>query len=58
LTDLRISRCRGGSRRSPLPDFYIGAHAVILAGESRASLRSLGYVAGAAAAGRRGAGIE
>lgn len=22
-------RCRGGQRRSPLPDFYIGAHAVI-----------------------------
>jgi predicted nucleic acid-binding protein len=22
-------RCRGGSRRSPMPDFYIGAHAAL-----------------------------
>ena len=27
--NFRLSRRRGGSRTSPLPDFYIGAHAAI-----------------------------
>ena len=25
-----VDSCRGGERRSPLPDFYIGAHAAVL----------------------------